>query len=113
MDEHLVPALGVYAVRIAIEGDDGEFWHDGVANLGRRPTFDGKSTLLEVHIFDFDQDIYDRDLRVAFLDFLRPERKFDVLDALKAQIAEDCKRARAILADPEYRDTRFQPQPAM
>jgi riboflavin kinase/FMN adenylyltransferase len=111
LNDHLEPALGVYAVRIAIEGQDREAWRGGVANLGRRPTFDGKSTLLEVHIFDFDQDIYGRDLRVAFLDFLRPEKKFDVLDALKAQITADCKGARAILADPEYSNDRFPARP--
>ena len=113
MNDHLEPALGVYAVRVAIEGENGETWHGGVANLGRRPTFDGKSTLLEVHIFDFDEDIYDRHVRVAFLDFLRPERKFDVLDALKAQIAADCEGARAILADPGYSDERFPTRPGI
>jgi len=111
LNDHLEPALGVYAVRIAIEGENGETWHGGVANLGRRPTFDGKSTLLEVHIFDFDEDIYDRDVRVAFLDFLRPERKFDVLDALKAQIAADCDGARDILANPDYSNDRFPARP--
>ena len=111
LHDHLEPALGVYAVRIAIENENDETWHGGVANLGRRPTFDGKSTLLEVHIFDFEDDIYDRDVRVAFLEFLRPERKFDVLDALKAQIAADSDGARAILADPAYSDDRFPPRP--
>mgnify|MGYP001302225369 FL=1 len=111
LNDHLEPALGVYAVRIAVEGENGETWHGGVANLGRRPTFDGKSTLLEVHIFDFDEDIYDRDVRVAFLDFLRPERKFDVLDALKAQIAADCDGARDILANPDYSNDRFPARP--
>ena len=111
LHDHLEPALGVYAVRISVENENGETWHGGVANLGRRPTFDGKSTLLEVHIFDFEDDIYDRDVRVAFLEFLRPERKFDVLDALKAQIAADSDGARAILADPVYSDDRFPPRP--
>lgn len=111
LNDHLEPALGVYAVRTAVEGEEPETWHGGVANLGRRPTFDGKSTLLEVHIFDFDEDIYDRDVRVAFLDFLRPERKFDVLDALKAQITADCEGARAILADPAYSGDRFPSRP--
>ena len=110
LGDHLEPALGVYAVRVAVEREGSETRHGGVANLGRRPTFDGKGTLLEVHIFDFDEDIYDREVRVAFLDFLRPERKFDVLDALKAQIAADCESARAILADPAYSEDRFAPR---
>ena len=111
LGDHLEPALGVYAVRIVIEREGSETRRGGVANLGRRPTFDGKSTLLEVHVFDFDEDIYDRDVRVAFLDFLRPERKFDVLDALRAQIAADCEGARAILADPAYSEDRFALRP--
>ncbi len=111
LGDHLEPALGVYAVRIVIEREGSETRRGGVANLGRRPTFDGKSTLLEVHVFDFEEDIYDRDVRVAFLDFLRPERKFDVLDALRAQIAADCEGARAILADPAYSEDRFALRP--
>jgi riboflavin kinase/FMN adenylyltransferase len=107
LNDYLLPALGVYAIRIAIEGDPPGLWRGGVANLGRRPTFDGKGTLLEVHVFDFDREIYDRHVRVAFLEFLRPERKFDVLDALKAQIAEDCDRARSVLSDPDFAQERF------
>ena len=53
---------------------------------------------LEVHLFDIDTDLYGRHLRVALVDFIRPERKFAGLDALKAQIAEDAAKARAILA---------------
>jgi riboflavin kinase/FMN adenylyltransferase len=69
-----------------------------VANFGRRPTFDKTDVLLEVHLFDFDGDLYGRHLRVALVDFLRPERKFAGLDALKAQIEEDCQAARRCLA---------------
>ncbi|MDX5360558.1 MAG: bifunctional riboflavin kinase/FAD synthetase [Alphaproteobacteria bacterium] len=95
----LRPAYGVYAVRVEIEGEDG-VWHPGVANLGVRPTVEGADAepLLEVHIFDRAPDLYGRHLRVAMVDFVRAERKFDGLDALKAQIARDCDAARETLA---------------
>ena len=91
---YLEPALGVYAVRARV----GEARYDGVANFGRRPTFDKQDTLLEVHLFDFDGDLYGRQIDIAFVDFIRPERKFAGLDALKAQIAADSEEARRILA---------------
>jgi riboflavin kinase/FMN adenylyltransferase len=93
--DYLRPAAGVYAVRAAI-GRDGD-WHDGVANLGMRPTFGGSDLRLEVHLFDFAGDLYGRHLRVALVDYIRPEQKFAGLDALKAQIAVDAAQARAIL----------------
>jgi len=69
----------------------------GIANIGVRPTVDGETLLLEVHLFDFAQDIYGQHMRVALVDHLRPELQFDGLQALKAQIAEDSERARVIL----------------
>lgn len=96
----LRPALGVYAVHVGLaEGRDWR-WFQGVANLGRRPTFDGLGVILEVHIFDFDDDVYGRPMRVAFVERLRPEKKFSGLEALKAQIAADAAQARAVLAEP-------------
>lgn len=92
------PAFGVYAVRAGVETENGVVWHDGVANLGYRPTFGGTSPVLETHIFDFADDIYGKHLRVALIDFLRPERKFDGIQALTAQIAKDSEQARALLA---------------
>ncbi len=74
-------------------------WHAGVANLGRRPTFAGTDVILEVHLVDFDGDLYGRHLRVALVGYLRPEKKFDGLDDLKAQIAADSVRARHALAE--------------
>jgi riboflavin kinase/FMN adenylyltransferase len=68
----------------------------GVANIGVRPTVaapDGQR-LLEVHLFDFDREIYGEDLEVTFRRFLRPEKKFDSIDALRAQIAADAEAAR-------------------
>lgn len=92
----LHPARGVYALWAQPDGD--EHWYPAVANLGRRPTFDKTEDLLEVHIFDYAADLYGKRLRAAFADRVRPERRFDGIDALKAQIADDCETARAILA---------------
>jgi riboflavin kinase / FMN adenylyltransferase len=97
LDDYLRPAAGVYALRAALETEGGMLWHDAVANLGRRPTFGGSDLRLEVHIFDFDADLYGRHLRVALIEHLRPEQKFSGIDALKAQIAADAAQARAIL----------------
>ncbi len=80
------PISGVFAVKMF--GLDREPI-DGVANLGTRPTVDGTQTLLEVHLFDFDQNIYGRHVQIEFVKKLRDEAKFDTFDALKDQIAKD------------------------
>ena len=69
-----------------------------LANFGRRPTFDKKDVLLEVHVFDFVGDIYGQQIVVSFMAYLRPEMKFSGVADLKAQIARDCDRAAQILA---------------
>ena len=97
LGSYLRPALGVYAVRAAIEQENGEIWLDGVANIGVRPTFGGDGVVLEVFLFDFDDDLYGKRLRVRLVDFLRPEKKFDGVDDLKAQIAQDSAKAQKIL----------------
>lgn len=93
LEGYLEPALGVYAVRVELGGRH----YDGVANFGRRPTFDKKDVLLEVHVFDFEGDAYGQPIVVSFISFIRPEMKFPGLDALKAQIARDCDTARTRL----------------
>jgi riboflavin kinase/FMN adenylyltransferase len=101
LGEYLRPAFGVYAVRVAGDGPDDPFAGramDGVANIGLRPTVGTPEPRLEAHLFDLDADLYGRHLRVSLVDFIRPEKKFAGLDALKAQIAEDAARARAVLA---------------
>ena len=95
MGHYLRPAYGIYAVRGTL--DDGRVL-DGAANLGIRPSFDPPKELLEPHFFDFAGDLYGRTLSVALIDYLRPEAKFDTLDALIAQMDGDCARARDILA---------------
>jgi len=99
LGEYLQPALGIYAVKAGIDEGRGTTWHDGVASLGYRPTVGGTHVVFEAYLFDWSGDLYGRHLRVALVDFIRPERKFAGLDALKAQIAEDAARARAILVE--------------
>jgi riboflavin kinase/FMN adenylyltransferase len=94
LGEHLRPRFGVYAVRALVDG----VWCNGVANLGKRPTFGKLQENFEVHLFDFAGDLYGKVLRVALVDFIRAEMKFPGLDALKAQIAADGEAARRILA---------------
>lgn len=98
LEEHVLPALGVYAVKVEIEDGPHKGVYDGVANVGRRPTFDKQDVLLEAHIFDFEGDVYGIHAAISFIEYLRPERKFDGLDSLKAQIAKDSARAREVLA---------------
>ena len=107
LGEFVRPALGVYAVRAGLNRDGVISWHDGVANLGRRPTFGGEDVILEVHLLDFDGDLYGQHLRVAFIEYLRPEIKFDGIDALKAQISDDSARAQALLRDKRREATWF------
>lgn len=101
--EQLLPKPGVYAVRARLLGDDRELM--GVANLGTNPTFvEAGSLSLEVHIFDFERDIYDQRIRVAFVERIRGERRFGGVGELVEQIESDVARAREILgatAEPE------------
>lgn len=85
---------GVYAVRADIGGRR----LDGVASFGRRPMFDDGAPLLETFLFDFAGDLYGREIDVAFIGWIRPELKFDSIEALKRAIDDDAAQARAILA---------------
>ena len=96
LGDYLLPKLGIYAVRAAVDESDHPAWIDGVASLGYRPTVGGDQIQFEVYLFDYSGDLYGRHLRVALLEFLRPELKFPGLDELKAQIAADCDQARAV-----------------
>jgi len=98
MSDYLMPKLGIYAVKAAVDEGDHPTWIDGVASLGYRPTVGGENVQFEVYLFDYSGDLYGRHVRVALLDFLRPEVKFPGLPELKAQIAADCEQARAFLA---------------
>ncbi len=107
--DYLEPRLGVYAVRMHVEDGPHRGVHDGVANLGRRPTFGKTDLSFEVHLFDFAGDLYGAHVGVDMIGFIRPERKFDGLDALKAQIAADGETARRVLAGPAAAPDRFPP----
>ena len=104
LGSYLRPVNGVYAVRASLESGTDVPWLDGVANIGVRPTFGGENVVLEVYVFDFDDDLYGRRLRVRLIDFLRPEKKFDGIDDLKAQIALDVSKAKEILTKGEKKD---------
>ena len=94
LGSYLRPRYGIYAVRGRLP--DGRIV-DGAANVGVRPSFDPPRELLEPHFFDFSGDLYGQMIAVEFHAFLRPEAKFDSLDALTDQIARDCDAARTLL----------------
>jgi riboflavin kinase/FMN adenylyltransferase len=85
---------GIYAVRAHLDGTP----HDAVASFGSRPQFDNGEPLLETMLFDFSGDLYGKTLTVEFVEFIRHERKFESVDALKARMDVDSREARAILA---------------
>lgn len=90
----LLPVNGVYAVTVTLNPGRHVL---GVANVGRRPTVDGKENRLEVHLFDFDDDIYGQRMSVEFHHKVRDEQKFESIDTLKEQIAKDAQAARKVL----------------
>jgi riboflavin kinase/FMN adenylyltransferase len=94
LGSYLRPRYGIYAVTGRLP--DGRTVQ-GAANMGIRPTFDPPKELLEPFFFDFSGDLYGQEIEVAFHHFLRPEAKFDSLEALTAQMARDCAEARVLL----------------
>ena len=88
------PPVGIYAVRARCEGKQ---W-DGAAYIGYRPTFAGRTLLLETHLFDDSPDLYNKNLQVSFVERVREDRAFKGADDLARQIAKDCERAREILS---------------
>jgi riboflavin kinase / FMN adenylyltransferase len=94
LGNYLRPRYGVYAVMGQL--GDGRLLK-GAANIGVRPQFTPPKELLEPHFFDFAEEIYDQPIEVAFHSFLRPEAKFESLDALMEQMAVDCDAAKALL----------------
>ncbi|HME98116.1 MAG TPA: riboflavin kinase, partial [Methylomirabilota bacterium] len=88
-------ADGVYAARAEWDGKSAP----AVVNVGVRPTVDGATRLVEAHLLGVSPDLYGRELTLAFLDRIRSERRFDSLDALRAQIAADVATARRLLGD--------------
>ncbi len=109
----LIPCNGVYAVEVAIEGDEIKSdniskstfpnkLHKGMMNIGFRPTVDGSKKMIEVNIFDFDKIIYDKLIRVYVKNYLRPEKKFNSLEELKNQLSEDKIKSLQLLHTPNY-----------
>ncbi len=102
-DQELIPGYGVYAVKVKL----GETVYDGACNIGDNPTFDATKRSIEVFIFEFDGDLYGRELRVYFLDKIRNEQKFPDAAALQKAIAADVARCKDLLRAAtivEYRD---------
>ena len=89
------PAYGIYAVRIRLD-DNSE--HSGVASFGVRPTFEEGEEYLETFIFDWDGDLYDRTIEIGLIAYLRPEAKFESVEALVEQMRKDEAEARRLLA---------------
>ena len=81
---------GVYCVNIILNGN----FYKGIANFGERPTVKGVNLLLETHIFEFNRDIYGKELTVEFLTFIRPEKKYKDFKILTNQIQKDVKKAK-------------------
>lgn len=98
MDDLHQPKYGVYAVIVDIKSGAFEGRYHGAASMGVRPTFGVNHPNLESYLFDFKGDIYGADISVALVDYIRPEEKFDNLDALIAQMDDDCEKAKDILA---------------
>jgi len=94
----LRPAPGVYAIRVHLPGEPEGVWHAGAANIGVKPTFGGTEVTVEAHLLDFTGDLYGKELRVQFLERLRPEQRFGSVAELVGQIKRDVEAARAVIA---------------
>jgi riboflavin kinase/FMN adenylyltransferase len=92
------PKFGVYAVLVDIADGPHKGTYHGAASIGIRPMFNGEVPNIETFLFDFKGDLYGTVLSVALVDYLRPELKFDSLQALIDQMDADCVQARAILS---------------
>ena len=90
INERDVLLRGVFCVKAIIEGDEGEY--KGLANIGFKPTINGTALTLEVHLLNFDKDIYGSNIRIDFMHRIRGEKKFNGLEELSAQINKDSKK---------------------
>ena len=100
LDEEHLPLMGVIAIRARIyEADEAGPWMDAICNIGYAPTFkekEGHGLTLEIHFFDFQRDLYGKDIEVEFIQKIRDEKKFASSEALRAQISKDEEKAREI-----------------
>lgn len=99
-EKDLLPASGVYAVKVRVGVVD----YDGACNIGTNPTFGNDKVSLEVYLFDFDGELYGREVSLIFIERLRGEMRFPTLDALKEAIAADVARCRDILRDVSFEE---------
>ena len=90
LSNYTIPKLGVYSVTV----ETNSFKKRGIANIGYRPTFNGQNLLLEVNIFGINKNLYNKEIRVNFINFIRPEKKFKGLEQLKKQIKIDIIQAK-------------------
>ena len=90
LNDYIIPRLGVYAVKI----NGFKFSKKGIANIGFRPTFNGKDLLLETNIFGINKNLYNKEISVSFRKFIRTEKKFKSLEHLKKQIKNEIKKAK-------------------
>ena len=94
--DYKIPKIGVYAVKVSLNKKSKL---KGIANIGYRPTFNQKKLVLEVNIFNFSGNLYNKNLSIEFIEFIRGEKKFNGVLNLKKQIKIDCKKAKAILSN--------------
>ncbi len=94
----LIPGQGAYAVKVKVE----DKWHQGMANVGIRPTLDLHHVTIEAHLFDFNKDIYGKEICIAFMERIRDEMKFSSLHELKAQLDKDSETAKEILEEIKW-----------
>lgn len=94
-DFKLIPKDGAYAVRVRVNDE----WHKAMLNVGIRPTVGGLHRVIETHLFEFDQKIYNQPVEIQFVKYLRDEKKFDSLEGLKVQLQKDKKSALAVLKE--------------
>jgi riboflavin kinase/FMN adenylyltransferase len=97
LNDYVIPKKGVYAVRCTVNGER----YNAVMNIGTKPTFTENEVnqTLEAHLFNFDQSIYDQEIEVEFMQYLRPERKFASVQQLIEQIQQDAEEAKRLLAE--------------
>lgn len=100
-DEQLLPARGVYATHASLNGTR----YMAATNVGVRPTVNGSSLTVEAHLLDFDRDVYGEEMRLAFIERIRPEMRFNGLAELRAQIAADVELVRAAAIDSRDRSS--------
>lgn len=99
--DQIVPRFGVYAARVTVHAGPHAGSHDGVASIGERPTFGLNKPNFEVHLFDFSGDLYGTEITAELVSFLRPEERFDSVEALIAQMDADSAAARTALTTEE------------